>query len=129
MKATWGTTTAVIADVQAFDAIVARIQASLEPTIIWLEADDGSVLTVGVGRDESVLAYVDPDGKTFHSVGDTERRGHTQFLNGTQTDDYMLEMAVPVKLALAAAKQFIANQRRSEIVRWEEDWPDGGDPP
>jgi hypothetical protein len=69
-----------------------------------------------------VLTYVEQDGTSFHSVGDVNRRGHVQFLCCGQMDDFMLEMAIPEKVALLAAEEFVLTQRMPASVAWEADF-------
>lgn len=41
-----------------------------------------------------MLTFVEPDGTSFHSLGDTERKRFPHFLCRDQVDEFMMEMAV-----------------------------------
>jgi hypothetical protein len=80
MKATWGEEEATIGSREELDAVVLAIRRSGQPTMVFLEAESGKVLVFGVGHDESVLTFAEPDGTSFHSLGcDRPRpaRAHT----------------------------------------------------
>lgn len=90
--------------------------------MIFLEAEGGRTFVFGIGRGESVLTFWDPDGTSFHSLGDVTRKGHLQFVCRDQVDDFMAEMAVPERAAIAAAEEFLATGERPCAVTWEPDW-------
>ena len=90
--------------------------------MVFLEAKNGKILVFGVGLDESVLTFMEPDGTSFHSLGDRERKGYLHFLCRDQIDEFMTEMAVSERDALVAAEQFLATSERPSVVVWEPDW-------
>ena len=122
MKASWGTSEAAISSREQLEAIVETIRASGQPTMVFLEAEDGTVLVFGVGHEESVLTFVESDGTSFHSLGNPEREGFLLFLCREEIEEFMTEMAVPERIALHAAEQFLTAPHRPSGVTWEPDW-------
>ncbi|MFO0762977.1 MAG: Imm1 family immunity protein [Byssovorax sp.] len=105
------------------DSVIDDVRALGEPTILFVEQDDGTTLALGLGAPESVLAYVDTSGASYHSVGDLERGGILRFWCRDQLDDFLAEMAVPVAVATEAAHEFCTNGGiKPSNLRWEADW-------
>ena len=100
-------------------AISAHLFATVMPIV---EHGSGATLVVGIGAPESVLTYIEPDGTSFHSVGDTSRVGRLQFLCRNQVDEFMEEMAIPEETALSALFHFMAAGARPNNIQWEADW-------
>lgn len=122
MKANWGANESSVYSPNDLRLVVESVRSSGQPTMIFLEAEDGRILVFGVGREESVLTFVEDDGTSFHSLGDRERKGFLEFLCRDQVDEFMTEMAVPEHAAIAAAEQFLATNERPSRVTWEADW-------
>lgn len=122
MKASWGVLEKDVESLEELVEICEAIRASGEPTMLFLEADSGRTFVFGIGQGESVLTFWEPDGTSFHSLGDAARRGHLRFLCRDQADEYLAEMAVPEQAALTAAAQFLATGDRPSAVTWEPDW-------
>ncbi len=122
MKASWGDRTATIASRRDLDVVIDDVRRSGQPTMIFLEAEDGTCLVFGVGREESVLTFATPDGESFHSLGvDRYRKGRLRFSCREELTDFFAEMAVPERDALSAADQFLACSDRPTAVPWESD--------
>jgi len=126
VTATWGLRVRSVGGAADFDALVAEIRASGEPAIVFLQGEDGAILSVAVGRDESVLGWFEPArpnelGEAWHSLGDVERKGTLTFVCGNQTSELFAECAIPAALALFAAAEFLATGRRPLGVTWERD--------
>ena len=123
MKAYWTEgTTREISSIGELDEVIRDVLELGEPTMLFLERDDGSTLVLGLGSAESVLTYADPAGSTFHSLGDIEHRGIVKFRCCGQLDDFLAEMAVPSRIAVEAAHEFCATGIRPLKVTWEADW-------
>ena len=122
MKASWGANEIVVVSRDDLDVIVGSVRTSGQPTMIFLEAENGRVLVFGVGQEESVLTFAEPDGTSFHSLGDRDRKGCLHFLCRDQIDEFMTEMAVSERDALVAAEQFLATSERPSQLLWEADW-------
>jgi hypothetical protein len=123
MKAYWGKEEVDVTTSEDVAAIVSAVSQSQQPTIVFLHAkENGRTLAFGVGHAESVLTFVEPDGRTFHSLGDVNRKGHFVFLCRDRFQEFDLEQAIPTEDALSAANQFLANGEQPTSVRWEADW-------
>jgi hypothetical protein len=122
MKASWGGTETTVNSAHDLKTVIASVRKSGRPTMVFLEATNGNVLVFGVGQDESVLTFAEPDGTSFHSLGDRERKGYLHFQCRDQMDEFMTESAVPEGDALIAAEQFLATSERPSAVPWEPDW-------
>jgi hypothetical protein len=123
MKARWGgENERAVNSRDELNVVIDDVRRSGQPTMIFLMAENGTILVFGVGLDESVLTFMEPDGTSFHSLGDRERRGYLRFLCRDQIDEFMTEMAVPEREALVAAEQFLATNERPSVVVWEPDW-------
>lgn len=122
MKATWAINQRDVASRDDLAALIEAVRASGQPTMIFLEADDGTSLVFGVGHAESVLTFASPDGISFHSKGDPNRRGFLRFLCRDQIDEFFEEMAVPERHAVDAALEFLETQAKPSAVTWEPDW-------
>ncbi|WP_437837249.1 Imm1 family immunity protein [Sorangium sp. So ce1153] len=92
------------------------------PTMVFLEHDNGRMLVIGLGSSESVLTFVESDGASFHSVGDTSRSGVLRFWCRDQLDEFMVQMAIPESLAIDAARSFFVSGVMPSNVIWEADW-------
>jgi hypothetical protein len=103
-------------------AEIARIRALDQPTMLFLEHDNGDVLVVGLGAELSVLSLSRRDGSSFHSVGDLERIGFIQFSSQGVMEDFFAEMAVPEEDAVTAAVTFAETGQAPENITWEADW-------
>ncbi len=122
MKASWGERTGVVTSRAELEAVRREIDASGQPTMLFLQVEDGRCLVLGLGAPESVMTYVEPDGRSFHSLGDIGRKGRLVFLNRDQLDEFMAEMAIPTSVAFAASLDFVETGERPSRVRWEADW-------
>ena len=122
MKANWGASEATVRSREDLIAVIENIRKSGQATMVFLQAQDGRVLVFGVGHEESVLTFSEPDGTSFHSVGDPDRKGYLLFLCRDQLDEFMKEMAVPERDALVAAEEFLRTQECPGGIRGESDW-------
>jgi hypothetical protein len=122
MKANWGDNEAAISSSDELRALINDVRNTGQPTMVFLEADDRTVLVFGIGREESVLSFVAPDGTSFHSLGDRDRKGYQMFLCRDQIDEFMNEMAVPEPDAISAAEHFLVTREQPPQVTWEPDW-------
>ncbi|WP_437998199.1 Imm1 family immunity protein [Sorangium sp. So ce185] len=122
MKASWGTSETTVESREDLYAMIETVRRSGQPTMVFLQAANGNVLVLGVGQDESVLTFAQPDGTSFHSLGNRERKGYLLFRCRDQVDEFMTEMAVPEDDAIVAAEQFLATGERPPAVQWEPDW-------
>jgi hypothetical protein len=103
-------------------AVIDKLRQIGQPIMLFLEATTGVTLVVGLGAPETVLTLAEQDGVTFHSLGDTSRRGYIQFLTRDLIDDYHAEMAIPEQQAIEAALEFLETGQRPQGIKWEADW-------
>lgn len=111
-----------VSGAEALRDLLWELRAGSAPVMVFLERDDGRMMVLGVGRDESILTYVDEGGRTYHSVGDLQRGGTMVFMCRNQPDEFMSEMAVSESSAMAAAELFFLSGERPENITWEPDW-------
>jgi hypothetical protein len=93
LKANWGDNETANSSVEELDRVVTAIRKADQSTLFFLEADNGKILVVGIGHDQSVLTG--PNGVSFHRLGDPERKGYLVFLCRDQLDEFMLAQAPP----------------------------------
>jgi len=122
LKVNWGGEATTVTNVAELHAVIDRIRELAEPTMLFLEAQSGDTLVVGLGSPESVLTFAEQDGSTFHSVGDTSRRGYLRFRTRDTVDDFHAEMAISESRAMEAALEFFETGRRPQGIKWEADW-------
>lgn len=85
--------------------------------------DSGDTLTIGVGRNLSVLSMVPGSGDPpyYSSVGDENSNGLVTFLYMEEPTEFPLRKCIPRELARQAMQHFAATGERSDQVKWEED--------
>jgi len=111
-----------VASVEELRNVIRDVSAYEHPTMLFLENELGATLVVGLGMAETVLCFVEPDGTSFHSVGDVSRRGTLLFSCRSQFDEFMEEMAIPLRVGVDAAEHFFVSGQKSREVEWEADW-------
>jgi hypothetical protein len=119
--AKWRDVVRAVTSPEDLAGVVAAVRSTGEPTMVFLEAENGRVLVFGVGHRESVLTFYEPDGTSFHSLGDPDRRDRLRFRAGDLVDDFMGDMAVATTDALVAAAEFLETDERPEGITWEAD--------
>jgi hypothetical protein len=122
MQVYWRDKQQIVTSADDLRSVVETVRQLDEPTMLFLEGEERETLVVGLGHDESVLTFVQSDGKSFHSLGDPSRTGRLRFWCRDQIDEFMEEMAVPEKDAVNATFQFLASGGKPSIIRWEADW-------
>jgi Immunity protein Imm1 len=94
-----------------------------EPLIAEIVRPDGAVLTIGLGRDSSVLNYsasLDPPYYTSHSDDSPEDENVVFYYYG-HWSEFLPEMAVPKDDAREAARLFFSDGERPNNVGWRLD--------
>lgn len=70
-----------------------------------------------------MLTFAHPNGESLHSLGGTAiARGGCTSCVAIQIDEFMVEMALPERDAIAAAVQFLESHELPTAVTWEADW-------
>lgn len=115
-------TTWTVTSLDQLRSVMGSVADLPAPTMLFLEDDGGATLVVGLGAPETVLCFVEPDGTSFHSVGDLSRTGTLVFSCRSQPDEFPEEMAVPTSVGIHAAESFFENRAKPGNVSWEADW-------
>jgi hypothetical protein len=125
-KLIWGEgEEAAVVDVDELDALLDRLTLEAEhgrPFIAELVADDGSTLSIGLGRPLTVVNYVPAslDPPYFQSMGRNGSDDALVFLYGGEWSEYPPRSAVPMEQARRAMRQFFKTQSLPDAVEWEE---------
>lgn len=113
-----------IDSIEAFDELIAQLEtkARSHPVMIDIIADDGRGLTLGLGRDMTVLSLTGRDGDPpyYASLGNEHTEGMISFDYGGEKTNFRLRHAVPFRTAHTAVIQFLSQPGLPEAVRWEE---------
>jgi hypothetical protein len=122
VKVYWEDGTRKISTEKEFHSVLDEVRGEGQPTMVFLEHDNGCSLVVGIGASQSVMTFADEFERTYHSVGDKTRTGMLLFRCRGQLDEFFEEMAVPEKAAIAAAWDFVETGNRPPGIEWEADW-------
>jgi len=122
MNASWLNQSRSIATQQELSSLVEEVRALPFPTMLFLEHGSGQTLVVGLGCSLSVLTFIEPNGASFHSRGDTGETGFLLFDCRDERQEFYKEMAVSEKEAIKAAANFLITGVRPNNVIWETDW-------
>jgi hypothetical protein len=119
--------TASVATVEDLDLLLDRLADEFreEPVRASLSIDSGSVLSIGVGRDMTVLGYVGPERGAppyFVSLGD-EAAAHEEvaFYWSGEYSPCLRSHLIANELGRDAARVFLEQGKLSRAVRWTED--------
>lgn len=125
----WGKSesTSVVESIEELEALLDRLHldaAKGEPILVTVErVQDGDSLTIGVGREMSVLNFVSSDGDPpyFISRGDNnddDQTVHFYFMGSWS--EFPLKNTVPLERARAAIRHFWKTGVRDPTIGWEE---------
>jgi Immunity protein Imm1 len=95
------------------------------PTIVDIteNGDDGPILSVGVGREDSVLVWVEyRDGEPFSMLskgGRDDERPLVRFSYAGEASGYPPNALIPKEQAWEAARRFFAARSLPDNVSWE----------
>jgi hypothetical protein len=107
---------------EQLDALDARAREG-EPFVAELVHPNGAVLSIGLGRDRSVLnhsASPDPPYYTSHDP-ESDEDGVVVFYFYGHWSEYSADAAVPMDEAREAARRFFRTGQRPESVDWRMD--------
>ena len=121
----WGRSEVAVHSLQELDALVDRLAAEAErdmPFMVTLAREDGTTLSIGLGREESTLSHVSADGEPpYHmSRGDLARDEPIEFFSGGEMTEFAPESAIPAGAAREALRFFYETGELSPKVDWEE---------
>jgi hypothetical protein len=107
---------------ERLDALDRQARAS-QPLVAGLERPDGAALSIGLGRDRSVLNYMrspDPPYFTSHDEqADTD--GTVVFFYYGHWSEFPADAAVPMDDAREAARRFFRTGERPDNIDWRMD--------
>lgn len=128
LKVQWGPASELQVDsVEQLDVLLDQLDSEHhadEAILVVVESDDsGNTLTIGVGRNLSVLSFVPGSGDPpyYSSVGDEESEELVTFRYMGESTEFPLRKCIPRELAREAVRHFAATGERSDQVSWEED--------
>lgn len=107
---------------ERLDALDRQAEAS-QPFIAELVRPDGAVLSLGVGREYSVLNYSaspDPPYYTSHSADGGEAATVVFYYYGHESE-FPGDAAVPMSDAREAARRFFVDGQRPDNLDWQQD--------
>lgn len=120
---TWAETHSV--SVESEDDLVeelSRLQVRFEsrPAIVDLTLADGQTLSVGLGREWSVLSLMpDREPPYYASVGDNRASGSIWFDYFGSPSEFPMTQAVRGEVAIDAMRRFLATGGRPTNVLWQ----------
>lgn len=123
----WGSEAEAVTvhSIEELDALLDRLESlarATAPFLVVLVGAEGSSLTIGLGREDSVAQYSDgtDDGPSFASVPDPSRKGAPLVfeLDG-EPNEMLAELATPADSTRQAARHFLAEGGRDPLLRWE----------
>lgn len=122
----WEQNEVVVGSVQELDALLDRITAEAEaadrPMIAVLGREDGSTLSIGLGRPYSVVGFVDGsyDPPYFISRGEEERSDPLAFVFSGEMTEFPPWSAIATEQAREAMRHFFGTGELSPEVDWVE---------
>lgn len=121
----WGQSEVAVHSLQELDALVDRLDAEAgrdTPLMVTLAREDGSTLSIGLGRPESTASYVSADGDPpyYMSRGDLGRDDPIEFFSGGEMTEFAPESAIPAEAAREALRVFYETGELSPNLDWEE---------
>jgi Immunity protein Imm1 len=121
----WGQNdVAVVDSPDAFNDLITRLQveSNRHPTMIDVIAGDGRSLTLGLGRDMTIVSLAGPEGSPpyYASVGNENAKGDITFDYHGEMTEFPLHHAVSFLAARKAALQFLSESGLPNAVRWKE---------
>lgn len=88
---------------------------------VMLEAEEPAYLVVSGGAGKYIVLATTPDLENFALKNPTAGSGEEQVVAGGQRGSYPRRMVVPLELALAAARSYLAGEYLDPALLWEQD--------
>ena len=122
---TWEDQEVVVHSVEELDERLDELAAeaaSRLPFMVSVVREDGSSLSIGVGRPESVASYMPGsyDPPYYLSRGDGGRDTPVEFVFGGEMSEFPPWSAIPADAARDAARVFFETGELSPKISWEE---------
>jgi hypothetical protein len=122
----WDQNEVAVHSVRELDALLDRLSAEAErdtPFMVTLAREDGSTLSIGLGRPESTASYVSGtfDPPYFASRGDGAGEGApVEFVFSGEITEFPPWSVVPTEAARQALRVFFETGELSPEIDWEE---------
>ena len=94
------------------------------PTLVQLVAPDGSVLSIGVGAEKSLLNYIPSTGwPACTSISDLceNEDGIIQFYIWDEITELQTRHCITFEEAVSVALHFYETEELSDLIEWEDD--------
>ena len=125
-KARWAEKPEVaIGTVEELDRLLDQLQQENIPSPVLVTVElpsSGDSLSIGLGRNESVLNFVSGSGNPpyWSSVGEHEEEEAVSFNFMGELSEIPLRHLIPLDLARQAVRDFVSTGKLSQKVKWEE---------
>jgi hypothetical protein len=98
-----------------------REAARTTPFIVEISSQQGDVLSIGLGRTESVACFIpyNRSEPSFISVGERSKGAPVSFVFHDETSEFRRESVISKPLALNAALEFFESGGRPTNIKWE----------
>jgi len=109
---------------KTLDALACQAEYDKHPLIVELVQPNDATLSIGVGRDESVLNYSrSPDPPYYTSLGDQDQDESdvVAYYYYGHWSEFPRRSCVPNDKAREAARRFLTDGERPNNVRWTQD--------
>ncbi len=99
---------------------IARDNTELPP-IVEVEHPNGNSLSIGVGRDETVLSFVNKSkNPPYYASKGKEREGTIIFYYYGEWSEFPLSSTIPYSLGEEVIKEFFETGELSKKIEWQE---------
>ena len=114
-----------VATVEALDALLDRLSAEAEqgrPFMVELTAGNGNLVSMGLGRPESVLSYTPGslDPPYYASHGGRAGDEVMAFDYAGEPTEFPIRQALPMSAAREALRRFFVTGTLPDNIEWEE---------
>jgi hypothetical protein len=110
---------------EELDAILQPLHTDVsraDALVVAITSPAGDDLTLGIGRDTTVVGWTSADGDPPHFVsrGSTEEGDDLVFFYDGHWTDFPASRGIPVEDAFEAARLFVRTGERPTNIRWDE---------
>jgi hypothetical protein len=121
----WAGNEVTVGSEQELNALLDQLTAAAEadlPFMVAVARPDGSTLSIGLGREESVATHVPGslDPPYLSMRGDPDRTDPIEFVSGGEMTEFAPRSAVPLEAARRALIAFFRTGELSPEFEWEE---------
>jgi hypothetical protein len=94
-----------------------------DPQLVTVEKETGDSLAIGLGRDRSVLNYINGSKEPPYltSTGEIDIDEPIAFRFGGEWSEFPMKHSIPTSIARQVMRQFCATGDLSADIQWEED--------